>query len=206
MLCTQFHTRRSRSPRSSLHHRTYTAPLSFMQDHTPHTPFRLFRFPLTARGGLAARTAPFSCSGSPPFSWPAVLSSYVQRIAPRATSARMHARSLAHARTTDERTKRRAVQRPAGVADWETSLGGNTERTLTAAAGPSPRDPYRHALTMRPPRKARPFGFLNYYCNTTEQYRTQTFWSWILREDSGDSSKRNSKIIPESSESSSPPL
>ena len=38
----------------------------------------------------------------------------------------------------------------------------NTERALTAAAGPSARGPYRHALAMRPPRKARPFGFLNY--------------------------------------------
>ena len=46
--------------------------------------------------------------------------------------------------------------RSAGVADWNTARGRNTERTLTAAAGPSPRDPYRHALTMRPPRKVRP--------------------------------------------------
>ena len=35
-------------------------------------------------------------------------------------------------------------------------------RALTAAAGPSPRDPYRHALTMRPPQKVRPFSFFNY--------------------------------------------
>ena len=40
--------------------------------------------------------------------------------------------------------------------------GANTERTLTAAAGSSPRDPYRHALAMRPPRKVRPFSFFNY--------------------------------------------
>ena len=32
----------------------------------------------------------------------------------------------------------------------------NTERTLTAAAGPPPRDPYRQALTMRPSLRARP--------------------------------------------------
>jgi len=31
-----------------------------------------------------------------------------------------------------------------------------TERTLTAEAGPPPRDPYRQALTMRPSLKARP--------------------------------------------------
>ena len=49
----------------------------------------------TARGGLAARMAPFfSSSGFPPFSWPAVLSFYLLSIAPRATPARMHARSL----------------------------------------------------------------------------------------------------------------
>ena len=52
--------------------------------------------------------------------------------------------------------------RSASVADWITARRGNTERTLTAAAGSSPRDPYRHALAMRPPRKARSFGFLNY--------------------------------------------
>ena len=47
--------------------------------------------------------------------------------------------------------------------DRITARGGNTERTLTAAAGPSPCDPYRHALTMRPPQKVRPFSFLNYH-------------------------------------------
>ena len=53
--------------------------------------------------------------------------------------------------------------RPEGVADWITARGGGTERTLTAMAGPSPRDPYRHSLAMRPSQKARPFRFLNYY-------------------------------------------
>ena len=37
-------------------------------------------------------------------------------------------------------------RRPAGVADWVTARLGNTERTLTAAAGPSPCGHYRHAL------------------------------------------------------------
>ena len=60
----------------------------------------------------------------------------------------------ARARTTDDK---RLDVRSAGVADWATARGGNTERALTAAAGPSPCDPYRHALAMRPPRKARPF-------------------------------------------------
>ena len=39
-------------------------------------------------------------------------------------------------------------------------LFAHLRRTLTAAAGPPPRDPYRHALTMRPPRKVRPVWFL----------------------------------------------
>ena len=47
-------------------------------------------------------------------------------------------------------------ERSAGMADWITARRGNTERTLTAAAGPSPCDPYRQALTMRPSLKARP--------------------------------------------------
>ena len=51
--------------------------------------------------------------------------------------------------------------RSAGVADWKTTRGGNTERTLTAAAPPPPRDPYRHSLAMRPPRKARPFRLIS---------------------------------------------
>ena len=81
-------------------------------------------------------------------------------LAGRFSFLRTHARTHAPARTTDD--ERRDV-RSAGVADWNTALGGNTERTLTAAAAPSPRDPYRHAPTMRPPRKkVRPFSFLNY--------------------------------------------
>ena len=78
-----------------------------------------------------------------------------QRIAPR-LHARTHARTRTHGRPTNERFDVRS----AGVADWNTSRGGGTERTLTAAAGPSPRDPHRHALAMRPPRKVRPFFFL----------------------------------------------
>ena len=56
--------------------------------------------------------------------------------------------------------------RSAGMADWITARRGNTERTLTAAAGPSPCDPYRQALTIRPSLKAPAFSFLNYYCPT----------------------------------------
>ena len=66
-------------------------------------------------------------------------------------------------RPTDERrdvrrrpTDERRDVRSAGMADWITARGGNTERTLTAAAGPSPCDPYRQAPTMRPSLKARP--------------------------------------------------
>ena len=45
------------------------------------------------------------------------------------------------------------------MADWKIARGGNTERTLTAAADPSPCDPYRQALTMRPSLKAPTFSF-----------------------------------------------
>ena len=58
----------------------------------------------------------------------------------------------AYRRPTDERRDVRS----AGMADWITARGGDTERALTAAAGPSPCDPYRQALTMRPSLKARP--------------------------------------------------
>ena len=74
-----------------------------------------------------------------------------------ARHARPYARTLASAHTDDRRpTDERRDVRSAGVADWETARRGNTERTLTAAAGPSPRDPDRHALAMRPSLKARP--------------------------------------------------
>ena len=69
--------------------------------------------------------------------------------------ARPHART--RARTIDD--ERRDV-RSAGVTDWITVRRGNMERTLTAEAGPSPCDPYRHALARRPPRKAPTFFFL----------------------------------------------
>ena len=68
-----------------------------------------------------------------------------------ATPARTCARA-AHAPTTDD--ERRDV-RSAGVADWKTAERENTERTLTAEAPPPSCDPYRHALTRRPPRKVR---------------------------------------------------
>ena len=56
-------------------------------------------------------------------------------------------------RSTDERRDVRS----AGVADWKAARRGNTERTLTAAAGPSPCcDPYRQALAMRPSLRVRP--------------------------------------------------
>ena len=44
------------------------------------------------------------------------------------------------------------------MADWNTARGGNAECTLTAATGPSPRDPYRQALynTAGPSLKVRP--------------------------------------------------
>ena len=150
-LRTQFQTRRSRSPRSSLHHSTYTAPLFYAGPHTPLPPPAVVSqhaqrlFPIQGPHPFLGR--PFflpTCSAL--------------RRAPRPL-ARTNARSRTHGRPTNERRDVRS----AGVADWITARGGGTERTLTAAAGPSPRDPYRHALTMRPPRKVRPFSFLNYY-------------------------------------------
>ena len=81
-----------------------------------------------------------------------------------ARHARPHARALASAHTDGRRTN----DATCGPQAWLTGSlhegGDTTERMLTAAAGPSPRDPYRHALAMRPPRKVRPFSFLNYYC------------------------------------------
>ena len=70
-----------------------------------------------------------------------------------AALARTCARA-AHAPMSDDE---RHDVRSAGVADWKTAEQGNTERMLTAEVGPSSCDPYRHALTRRPPRKARPF-------------------------------------------------
>ena len=133
--------RRSASAARSAHHsrcprsdppRTHDAPLSCSEIPT-----------LLSLAGLS-----FSCSGFPPFYWPAVLSCIALRRAPhrlhartfasprtddRRTNegshpflgrpfflaphcaarhtARMHARFLARARTTDERTMRRAVRR-----------------------------------------------------------------------------------------------
>ena len=115
----------------------------------------------TARGGLAAHTAPFSSSGFPPFllGRPFFLPTYFAlRRAPRPPVC-THARSRKHERPTNERRDVRS----ADVADWITARRGNTGRTLTAAAGPSPCDPYRHALKMRPPPKAQPISFLNYW-------------------------------------------
>ena len=125
---------------------------------------RCSRSPRSMVSPLAWR---LSCSslGFPPFSWPAVLFLSIcvaLRRAPRRPQARTF-RWPAHGRPTNERCDVRS----AGVADWNTARQGNTERTLTAAAGPSPRDPYRHALAMRPPRKARPFCFLNYWLSHT---------------------------------------
>ena len=48
--------------------------------------------------------------------------------------------------------------RPILVRKWLDKI----QNDLTAATGPPPRDPYRHALTIQPPQKARPFSFLNY--------------------------------------------
>ena len=61
----------------------------------------------------------------------------------------------APARTDDRRTN----DATCGPQAWLTgslhdARRGNAERTLTALADPSPRDPYRHALAMRPSLRA----------------------------------------------------
>ena len=103
LLCTQCHTRRSRSPRSSVYHRTHTAFLSFMQDlarcyHCPRWSRRshgaflfFFRVPTLFLAGRSFFLLVSHCAAR--------------------HAARMHARLLACARTTDERTMRRAVRR-----------------------------------------------------------------------------------------------
>ena len=159
LLRTQFHTRYSFSPRSSLHHHsTYTALLSFTQTSNA-VPTATAR---GGTGGLAARMAPFSSSVRVPttlFLAGHYFFLLASHCAARHTPARMHARSLTHARTADERTTRRANRRR-GWLDQSLHEGGiRSARTLTAAAGPSPCGPYRHTLTMRPPLKARPLVF-----------------------------------------------
>ena len=173
LLRTQRHMRRSRRPRPSQHRSTHTAPF-FLHKSSHAAPTALGPLGFASR---AQRTAPFSCSAPPPFFWPAVFSSLLAaptrsvlrhaRIQARThTRARTiatrsalrhactHARTHARARTTDD--ERRDV-RSAGVADRKTARGMIAERTLTAAPGPSPCDPYRHALARRPSPKARPF-------------------------------------------------
>ena len=89
--------------------------LSFM-----HSPPRCSHHPQISRH---ARRLSFSSSGFPPFSWPAVLSFFLLRVAPaalsfcllrvapRATPPPFETLPRQHARTTDERTMRRAVRR-----------------------------------------------------------------------------------------------
>ena len=65
---------------------------------------------------------------------PLLLARFAAHHAPRhASSAHTHTPARARARAIGN--ERRDVQ-SAGVADWGTARGGNTERALTAAAGP----------------------------------------------------------------------
>ena len=113
----------------------------------PHTPF-----PLPTSVSQHARRL-FLLQGSHPSLGRSFFLStcFALRRVPRPPAC-THARSRTHGRPTNERRDVRS----AGVADWKTARGKNTERTLFAAAGPSPCDPYRHALTMRPSLKVRP--------------------------------------------------
>ena len=73
----------------------------------------------------------------------------LRRRAPRSPAC-THARWCKRRRPTDERRDVRS----AGVADWKTARRGNTERKPTAAVGPSPCDPYRHALQCGRPKRS----------------------------------------------------
>ena len=100
--------------------------------------------------GVDSNATPFSCSGFQPSSRPAGFSSCLRHVeshplasahAPAAHCATLalrhaalrHACAHTHARTRARTTdgERRDV-RSAGVADWKTARGGDTERTLTA--------------------------------------------------------------------------
>ena len=122
-------------------------------------------FPLPAIVSPLAWRLSFLLQGSRPFPGrPFFLSTCIAlRRAPR----RPHARTFASPRTDDRRTNDSTCGPQAWLAD--------TERTLTAAAGPSPRDPYRHALAMRPPQKARPFVSLTtaMQCNAMQSNTIQ---------------------------------
>ena len=59
------------------------------------------------------------------------------------------------------------------MADWITARRGNTERTLTAAAGPSPCDPYRQAHYNAAVPKGPAFSFLNYSSEYFEYFELE---------------------------------
>ena len=83
-----------------------------------------------ARGGLAACMASFfSSSGFPPFSWPAILSFYLYRIAPRAAP-------LARTRFLLARAPRRPTNERCDVRSFFASPRTDDRRTNDATCGP----------------------------------------------------------------------
>ena len=88
------------------------------------------------------------------------------------TRPRAPARTHAHERpTTNDAT--------CGPPAWLT--GTLHDRGIRSV--PSPRNPYRHALARRPPRKARPFCFLNYYKTRICNVSTPCHEQWGVRHD-----------------------
>ena len=141
----------------------HSASLFYAGPHTPFPP------PAVASQHaqclfLVQGSHPLLGRPSPPPTCSALRHARVQvqaRTRPQRNAPHLHARKHARTRTHGRPTNEQCDVRSTSVAGWITARGGNTERTLTAAAGPSsPRDPYRHALAMRPPRKTRPFVFL----------------------------------------------
>ena len=92
--------------------------------------------------------------------FPAVLSSCLLRIAPRATPARMQ---FSCASTDDRRTNDTTCGPQELLTGSLHYRGTRSVRSPLRRRRASTRDPYRHPLAMRPPRKVWPFCFLNYY-------------------------------------------
>ena len=154
LLCTQCHTRRSRSPRASVLLVPPHAHSVSLYHAGPRTPF-----PLPAVVSPLAWRLSFLLKGSHPFLGRSFFLSTC--IALRRAPRRPHARKFASPRTDDRRTNDAAC----GPQAWLTGrlhYGGIRSVRSPLRRPPPTRFPYRHALTMRPLQKVRPFSFLNY--------------------------------------------
>ena len=123
----------------------------------------------TAGGGFAARTAPFFFFFGVPTLFLAGRSFFLPATHSAARCASLRERSLASPRTNDRRTNETTY----GPQEWLTGTlhyGGIRSVRSPLRRPPLRANPYRHALAMRPPRKARPFSFLN-YCHGSHKTR-----------------------------------